>query len=618
MSMVSEIEIQIPGKKPLNFEYVTINENIYGIDCFSITCRYDAIEKLDAFLIENSKGYLGLPISILAKSKSGNQEKTSVLFKGFITEIHSTRSEMANNDRVVISGGSMEIQMSGKPVCRAFENKKLEEIVTEVLSSFAFSYKVKPRDNFRYPYIVQYQESDLEFLKRLSIRYGEWFFFNGTDMIFGEIPKSQQDLIIGYDLQNFCYQLKVSPVKFTLLSIDPLNSNVPRFKAGSGKADANLNIHGKHALKESKKLFPGEGLGYYEHLNVEETDYQRALEKAGEQDEITDAVNLADISGNSTNPFLAPGLYIKVSCMSETGGNVQPQMRTQIPFLSYLITSVQHTVDDMLTYSNSFTAIPAETTIPESSDPYFIKTTQNQVGWIADNCDPKNLGRVRIIFPWMKENNSTTPWVKIITPYASAKSGIYFIPAIGSRVLVGFEGGNVEKPYCIGNLFDEDYPPDSSWAGDFNNTDAKIHAIRTVSGQTIEFHDDSGNEKIRIYDTNNKNEITLDAANGEIKIKATEKITLEAKEIEIKAQNGIKIEAGQGLEQKANEIKTEAQTKLEQKAMEIKCEAQTTLEAKAVSVEIKADASFKASGSASAEVSSSGIMTVKGSAVMIN
>ena len=168
----------------------------------------------------------------------GNVEKTGVLFKGFITEIHGSRSEMSDNDKIVISGGSMEIQMNGKPVCKAFEDKTLEEIVKEVLGSYSFTgNKVKTRESFRYPYIVQYQESDLEFLKRLSIRYGEWFFFNGTDMIFGELPKSNQEMTIGYDLKDFRYQLRVNPVKFTLLSIDPLNSNIPRFKAGGGKAD---------------------------------------------------------------------------------------------------------------------------------------------------------------------------------------------------------------------------------------------------------------------------------------------------------------------------------------------------------------------------------------------
>lgn len=586
--MISKIEIKIPGKKPFNFENITINENIYGIDNFAITCRYDAFEKNDGFMVENSRTYLGLPITIQTTAKIGSQEKPGHVFKGFITEIQGSRSDIAENDRITISGGSMEIQMSGKPRCRAFNDKTLEEIVKEVLSSYSFSNKVQTRDKFRYPYIVQYQESDMEFLKRLSIRYGEWFFYNGTDMIFGELPKKDLDMTIGFDLNDFQYQLRINPVKFSMVSIDPLNSNIPKYVAGSGKADSNLNIHGKHALKESKKLFAEEGLEYFEHLNVEETAYQKAIEKEGERDEVSDAVNLSDMSGNSTNPFIAPGMYARVSCLYEKG-------KTKIPYLSYLITSVQHSFDNLLTYNNSFSAVSAETTIPEYTDPYFIKTTQNQIGTVKDNVDPDKLGRVKIAFPWMDGNS--TPWVRCITPYVEANSGVAFVPAIGTRVLVGFEGGNIEKPYCLGNLFDKDYPPDSAWAG------AKIHAIRTASGQTIEFNDDSGSEKIRIYDTNNKNEITLDAANGEIKIKATEKLTIEAKEIEIKAQMGMKIEAGQTLEQKGMDIKTEAQT---------------SLEAKAASVEINANASLKASGSASAEVSSSGVMTVKGSMVMIN
>ncbi len=97
-------------------------------------------------------------------------------------------------------------------------DKTLEEIVKEVLSysKNLIKKKITPRDKFSYPYIVQYEESDLDFLKRLSIRYGEWFFFSGTDMIFGELPmpKKEQNLTIGYDLQNFHYQLRVNPVNF--------------------------------------------------------------------------------------------------------------------------------------------------------------------------------------------------------------------------------------------------------------------------------------------------------------------------------------------------------------------------------------------------------------------
>jgi uncharacterized protein involved in type VI secretion and phage assembly len=422
-------------------------------------------------------------------------------------------------------------------------------------------------------------------------------------------PKKQQNLKIGYDLQNFQYQLRINPVNFTLITADPLNTSV--FKCKTGDAGANLNSHGKHALKRSKSFFNSEGIDYYEHLNVNESDYQKSLQNAGKLDEISDGINLTSLSGTSTNPFLTVGMFIDVKYPNQDNNS-------PVDYLSYLLTNVYHSFNNLLSYYNSFTAIPGQASIPENTNPHFIKTSGNQTGRIADNVDPKKLGRVRISFPWMKNSQMMTPWVKVVTPYSQKKSGFYFVPAVDSRVLVGFEGGDVEKPYCLGALFDQTHSPDSAWAGDYNNTDAKIQAIRTVSGQTIEFHDESGSEKIRIYDTGNKNEITLDTANGEIKIKATEKLTIEAKDIEIKAQNGIKIEAGQGLEHKANEIKSEAQTTLEQKAMDIKNEAQTSLEVKATTVEIKANASLKATGSASAEVSSSGVMTVKGSLVMIN
>lgn len=614
MPLLSKIDIEISGKPLKQFLNASIKESIYGIDSFEISCRYSSIEKSDGFLIENAKDLLGLQITIQTKVKIGSTEKDGLIFKGIITQIQGTKSGLADKDIVVISGGSMEILLNGKPESRAFMDKSLEEIVKDVLKPYTFKNlgkKIAPRNKFKFPYIVQYGESDLEFLKRLSVRYGEWFFFNDKDIVFGDLPKNKQDLTIGFDLKDLTYQLRVNPVKFSYLSIDPLKRDLHKSQSGNVNVDHNLNIYGKHALKESKKLYNIESIDYYENLNVSNPDYRKALDKAVELDETSDAINLSDLTGSSINPMITPGVIASVNCPKPDGS-------VKISYLSYLITTVQHSFDNLFSYRNTFSAIPAESNLPENTDPRFIRTSHDQIGKVVENDDPEHLGRVRVNFWWMGNSQIMTPWIKVVTPYTQNKAGFYFVPAVDSRVLVGFEGGDVEKPYCAGAFFDNTHPPDSAWTGDYNNADSKIHAIRTASGQTIELHDESGKEKIRIYDTNNKNEITLDTANGEITIKATQKLTLEAKDIDIKASNGIKIEAGQALEQKGSNIKIEAQQGLEQKAMEIKSEAQTTLEEKATSVEIKANASLKATGGASAEVSSSGMMTLKGSMVMIN
>lgn len=598
MAVISNIEIKIDGKPMKDFDFVLIEQNLYDIDNFEITCRYDTIEKPDEFLIRYSREYLGAPAIIQAGTRSGKSEKDVLFMKGFVTDIQGTRTGMADNDKIVISGGSEEISLNGKPTNRAFTDKTLEEIVKEVIKPYPVTGSIKTSDKFRYPYIVQFEESDLEFLKRLSVRYGEWFFFNDGKMFFGELPDParEEKLTIGNDLLDFSYNLRVSPVKFSLISNDPVKSDIYRYNSG-GKADQGLTEYGKFALEKSKKIYPSGGMHYYKYLNVDENDFQKAIDKAGERDEESDASNLSVLSGSSINPFLTAGMHIKVDCSG------QNMTSPPINYGVYLVTSVQHSFDNLFTYKNVFNAAPDKIKIPGNTNPYFIKTSPGQIGTVADNQDPKKLGRIRVHFPWMDNSSLMTPWIPITTPYAHENSGIYFVPSVSSRVMVGFEGDDVEKPYCIGAVFDQAKAPDSAWAGDYNNKDSKVHAIRSLSGQTIELHDEPGKEKIRIYDTKNKNEIILDTANGSMTIKAADKLVIEAKEIEIKAQSGMKIEAGQTLYQKG---------------MEIKSEAQTNLEAKAASVEIKSDGALKASGSASAEISSSGVMTVKGSIVMIN
>jgi type VI secretion system secreted protein VgrG len=515
MALLTKIDISINQKPFKSFREVSISQNLYGIDRFEIRCRYDALEELDGFLIEKSKNFLGLPIVIQTKFLMNNEDKDGINFRGYITEIQSLRSGVTDYDEVIIAGGSTEIALNRKPTNRAFIDNNLEEIVKEVLKKYQLKYKISPRNKERFPYIVQFEESDLEFLKRLSIRYGEWCYFNGQDFIFGEIPPGQKSetLTLGSDLKSLKYELRANPVKFSLFTVDPLKLDVYRYNSGSSKIESNLNMYGKHALKMSKTLYTEEGRDYFEHINVKESDYKKGLDQVGETIESVDAVNLNDLSGISVNGFLNAGTEVKIDCSKQDG-------KGKIDYGKYIVTAVNHQMDNTLSYENSFTAIPAETSIPENTDPYFVRTSSNQLGMVEDNKDPEKLGRVKISFWWM-EGRQTTPWIKITTPYIHKEAGFYFIPAKNSRVLVGFEDGDVEKPYVIGTLFDKDANPDPDWAGNRNESNAKIHAIRTAAGNTIELNDTDGGEKITIYDRGNNNRITLNSAGGKLSVHST-------------------------------------------------------------------------------------------------
>jgi type VI secretion system secreted protein VgrG len=366
-------------------------------------------------------------------------------------------------------------------------------------------------------------------------------------------------------------------------------------------------------------MYTEEGINYYEHVNVKESDYKKGLDRVGETKEIADAVNLTELSGVSNNGFLSAGMQVKISCLKQNKNEKQD-------YGKYLLTSVNHQMDSNFFYENIFTAIPAETSLPENTNPMIIKTSSNQQAYVTDNKDPNKLGRIKVRFWWMKRGQST-PWLKVLTPYSHLKAGIYFVPALNSRVLVGFEDDDVEKPYCIGTLYDEAVTPDPDWVGNANEGDAKIHAIRTASGNTIEFHDSEGGEKITLYDKDDKNRITLDSANRTLTIHADGTLNINASKINIKAEkeftliceksdttvtkdmnmtvgNNLSIDAGRNFSLASGSDNT--------------ISAGKKLKREAVEVEISALGSLKSTAKGKAEFTATGITVIKGSLVQIN
>jgi len=134
----------------------------------------------------------------------------------------------------------------------------------------------------------------------------------------------------------------------------------------------------------------------------------------------------------------------------------------------------------------------------------------------------------------------------MVTPYAGADKGFYFIPEIEEEVLVGFEGGNAERPFILSAGFN------TSAKSPFADKDNTIKAIKTRSGHIIELNDENGAESITIIDKN-ENIITIDTANNNIKIAALETLVLDAKNIEISASENISVGAGKNISSSAGE-----------------------------------------------------------------
>ncbi len=176
-------------------------------------------------------------------------------------------------------------------------------------------------------------------------------------------------------------------------------------------------------------------------------------------------------------------------------------------------------------------------------------------GIVTNNHDPDELGRVKLRFPWLSDDNETD-WVRIATLMAGKDRGSFFLAEVGDEVLVAFEQGDINHPFVIGMLWNgTDTPPETNSDGENN-----IRIIQSRSGHKVILDDTDGNEKIEIIDRSGSNFITIDTAkdtieitsNKDIKLSASNgRISLDAMEIEIKSSANTKIEAGANADLKA-------------------------------------------------------------------
>jgi len=206
-------------------------------------------------------------------------------------------------------------------------------------------------------------------------------------------------------------------------------------------------------------------------------------------------------------------------------------------------------------------------------------------GIVTNNKDTDGLGRVKLKFPWLSDNNETE-WVRIATLMSGDKMGSFFLPEVGDEVLVAFEHGDINYPYVLGCLWNGKAKPPETNSDGKNN----IRKFKSRSGHEIIFDDNAEQKKEKLeIKTKAGHKIVLDDANAKeqigIQSKGGHKIILNdaagSEKIEIidkagsnkivinSTQNSINIESAMQLKIKANMVEIEGTTSLTLKSSAI-------------------------------------------------
>jgi len=490
--------------------YLTQHTNAH--DEFTIVVSDTAIDDFYGQVMRNSKNLLGEPITIHIHHKGAVVQS----FKGIIAQVSDKRNEGGGYGNLHISGYGLSILLDSGEECQSYEDKTLPEIIAEATNEYGdvkVNTKGMVNTKYKIPYVVQYKESDYQFIQRLARRYGEFFFYDGTQLQFNNETRQTVQLSEGDDLIEVAFALKIQPQHFSYLSYGVEKGEVEEKNTKNVRLQDKGNPFQFAAVKASEKVFTKKTKVPYNAFTEEFrgdylADNVRREKESREQ--------LMEVRGRSRNPNLRIGGFVKLKDINDK------------PMESYRIIDIKHHQSGY-DYENEFVAIP-DVYIAYYYDREALPRAEQQIARVTDNNDPKGLGRVRVQFIWQVAKKLQTPWIRVVQPHAGGGKGFYFIPEIGEEVLVDFEDQNAERPFVVGSHYNgKEYSP-------FHNTNNDIKAIQTRSGHKLIFTED---ESILLSDKNG-NTLRFDTQGKNIEISAPESISLCAgKDINLSAGNNL-------------------------------------------------------------------------------
>lgn len=522
-------------------------------------------------------------------------------FIGYITNV---KLQHVGNTaaRIICTAQSPDCLLKDHPGCEEYDYFPVEEVVKYRLDMFKdaegnpmFEYIVNSRyESSDSPqYLVRYNESTYDFIKRLAIRYGEFFYSEEGKIIFGEMPEQDSvRLHMDAGLDSYCYDLQVAQHKGTMLCDLQVDKGWTSALSG-GETDDHNDQHAEtpslHEMIDSTYDISAEMFGKG-NLVINDLESSTEIEESSQENmrssQLATKVNhnclksgMMICNGEAKSGILKLGTPIVIVDATSEGEDVEHEplriIELEYEWGSQNERKTRLNADVCHCYFKAMTgnkeAYPPYPSRKEDGFPDYdmmnrFPMSQPQLGVVTNNVDPQGLGRVRVRLLWQSRivyhdagdmrSDWETPYIHVLQPYVGKNStGCYFIPEVDDLVMVGFYHGNAEMPFvmgCVRNAERQKAP--ESWVetrgeyqgtdddgndsyADGNNKDNEVKAIRTRNGHTVEIHDTEKGGFIKIYDNNTKSYSFLLSTDEH-------KITLQSEgNIELKAGRNIWLDA---------------------------------------------------------------------------
>ena len=469
---------------------------------------------------------------------SQGQTVSGYILEGEITAVE-THFTPDSNAPIVVRGYDVSHRLHRGRYNRSFTNKKDSDIVAQIVQELGISVVDIQQTTEVHEYIYQQNQTNMEFLRlRAAINGFELFVKDGT-LYF---RKPEQDNIITLE-----WMKDLSSFRVRVTTTEQVDSVVVRAWDYQTKTSITSQFPPNSATKDQviTDTKVGDGRDYSSLFgnNPQMIVVDQPVESSDQADSIAQSI-FNQLEGE----FIcadgkAPGnLDIRVGRVLELTNMDQYDGK-------YYLTETRHLYYQGI-YTTEFNVrgLRGGNILQVLSSRHRLKPSQTLlVGIVTNNRDPENLGRVKVYFPNLTEQHESA-WARIIGVGAGKERGFYCLPEIDDEVLVGFEHGDINRPYIIGNVWNgkdstpeivDDVVPDDT---ETNSGQVLVRTFKTTGGHTVKFVEKNrGSNETGIYlQTNLGHQINLNDNQESIEIITAnnEKVLLNKNKIQIRSSGG--------------------------------------------------------------------------------
>lgn len=592
------VKLTVDGKTDYDVEGFILEESLFEVPTYKVTIL-DQTSPMTAFL--------GKPCTIdLVKEVYADAKPRA--FAGLVMSV----------ERIVSENGSPALDLVIRPPLAVlalsvgnavYEKKTSLDILKSVLerNNLKKLTVTGSKPTVKRDLVIQYNENDLGFVRRILAEEGLTFYFNdgasAETLVLHDTQKPFPRDVQGIKLTDaelsdvermeaemLTLSHRLRPGKVELLTYDPDKAD----KALASKSlTLDAKISEKPGIVEYRPMTVPPGKVSGTELNVA-SDAQR-------RDEF-------GLTGTCEHPgmHLGQALNIASSGHSEIAGD-------------YVIIGFRYRPVRGNALLCTFEAIPkSHKAVPERSPKPLIAGVHNAIVIGGDGskagtpfCDAE--GRVHVRFFWDKEGENTV-WLRVAEPYAGKGYGSQFIPRVGHEVLVSFLHGDPDAPIITGQIYNAKHKPPFIAK---NTTRSGFRSQLEGEANEWEFDDKKGAELIAVRAARDYNLIVNNDVLRDIKKSDSTKIG-ETCKLDIKKDfvttvtNAIKVSA------KNRSADIDADDKVTAKTITLEADSKLVLKVGSSSIELSSSAikistpTLTAEGKSKADLKSGGALSVKG------